>query len=141
MNSISDKEIIEILKRSKLKATPQRIAICKTVLSSNSHPSAEHVFDKIKTEHPTISIATIYKTLSLLSEIGLVDELRFNENHTRYDPKTTLHINIVCSECMEIHDYESNSLKTYWEEIISDIDGEILGQRLDVYRLCENCKR
>ena len=141
MNNLSEKEIIGVLKNNNFKATPQRIAICKAVLSSTDHPSAEQVFEIIKKEHPTISLATIYKTLSLLLEIGLVDELRFNENHTRYDPKTILHINIVCPECMEIYDYESNILNTHWKKITSDIDGEILGQRLDVYRLCEKCKK
>jgi Fur family peroxide stress response transcriptional regulator len=141
MTNIPEKNIIEILKNSKLKATPQRIAICKIVLSSNSHPTAEQVFDKIKTEHPTISLATVYKTLSLLYKIGLVEELRFNNSHTRYDSRTTLHINIVCPECMEIHDYESNTLQAHWEQLTSGIDGEILGQRLDVYKLCTNCKK
>ena len=139
MSDLTEKEIISVLKKNKFKATPQRIAICKTVLSSNNHPSAEQVFEIIKTEHPTISLATIYKTLSLLYEIGLVDELRFDNRYTRYDPKKDLHINIVCPNCMEIHDYESNTLTTHWQKIISDIKGDIQGQRIDVYILCENC--
>ena len=139
MSKISEKEIIGILKENKLKVTPQRIAICKAVLSSANHPSVEQIFEIIKKDHPTISLATIYTTLSLLFEIGLVEELRFNGKHTRYDPKTTLHINIICPKCMEIQDYESNTLKTLWKKIISDINGEILGQRLDVYKLCEKC--
>jgi Fur family peroxide stress response transcriptional regulator len=139
MSKFSEKEIIGVLKENRLKVTPQRIAICKAVLSSANHPSADQIFEIIKEDHPTISLATIYKTLTLLFEIGLVGELRFNGNHTRYDPKTTLHINIICPKCMKIHDYETNNLKTHWEKIISDINGEILGQRLDVYRLCEKC--
>ena len=140
MSNLSKKEIIGILKNNNLKATPQRLAICKSVLSSTDHPSAEQVFESIKDNHPTISLATVYKTLSLLYEIGLLHELRFNEKHTRYDPKTTLHINIVCPKCMEISDHESKTLNSHWKEIISDIEGEILGQRLDVYKLCNNCR-
>ena len=140
MSNRSEREIIKILKDNNLKATPQRIAICKIVLSSVNHPTVEQVFDIVKENHPTISLATVYKTLSMLFVIGKVDELRFNGNHTRYDPKTSLHINIVCPECMRIHDYESDTLNSHWKEIVSNIEGEILGQRLDVYRLCEKCK-
>ena len=71
--------------------------------------------------------------------MGLISELRFDETHTRYDPKTSLHINIICPNCLEIHDFESESLNKKWQTIVEDIKGEVLGQRIDMYRLCENC--
>ena len=46
-----------------------------------------------------------------------------------------------CPKCLNIDDFESNSLNKTWQAIISDIEGEILGQRIDVYKLCKNCKK
>ena len=141
MEIFSEKEIIKVLKKNNYKITPQRLEICKTVLSSKNHPSVEQIYEKVKTKHPTISVATVYKTLILLEKIGLVTELHFNDNHTRYDPKTSLHINVVCSECMSIYDFESEVLSKNWKSIISEIKGEISGQRIDVYKLCIKCRK
>ena len=137
---ISDDRIIQLLKQNNLKVTPQRLSICRVVLSSTNHPSAEEIYDIVKKEHRTISLATVYKTLNLLNKIGLISELRFNGNFSRYDSKSEVHINIVCPKCMKIEDYESKKLNEIWENILSDIKGDIKGQRIDVYKLCENCK-
>ena len=141
MHEVTDEEIIKLLKENNCKVTPQRLSICRSVLESHYHPSAEQIYKDIKKIHPTISLATVYKTLGLLVSIGLVSELRFDENHTRYDPKQSLHINIICPECLGIQDYETDSLKDTWNTIISDIEGEILGQRIDVYKLCKDCEK
>ncbi len=141
MNKITEEEIIALLKENLFKVTPQRLEICKIVLESQDHPSAEKIFTDIRKKHPTISLATVYKTLGLLEEIGLINELQFNDTHTRYDPKTSLHINIICPKCLNIKDYESDTLKKSWQTIISDIEGEIEGQRIDLYKICKNCKK
>ena len=108
------------------------------ILGVDNFPSTRYT--RIRKEYPTISLATVYKTLALLESIGLVKELRFNEDLTRYDPKIDLHINIVCPKCFRIGDYESDTLNKLWQIIISDIKGEIQGQRIDLYKFCENCE-
>ena len=140
MQKISEEEIIKILKENRFKVTPQRLAICKAVLSSTNHPSAEQVYENIKQKYPTISRATVYKTLSLLKEIGLISELRFNDTYTRYDPNISLHINIVCPVCLSIYDFKSEKLSNSWKSVISDIEGKIIGHRIDVYKICEKCE-
>ena len=141
MHKVTDEEIIKSLKENNFKITPQRLAICRSVLESDNHPSAEEIYKDIKKIHSTISLATVYKTLGLLVSIGLISELRFDEMHTRYDPKQSLHINIICPECLSISDFESNTLNKTWHSIVVEIEGEILGQRIDVYRLCKNCEK
>ena len=140
MTKKSEERIIHILKQNKLKVTPQRLAICQAVFSSSDHPSAEQIFDTVREEHKNMSFATVYKTLDLLNRIGLVQELSYNGHFSRYDPKSAVHINIVCPKCMSIRDYESEKLKENWEDIISEIQGEIIGQRIDVYKLCKKCR-
>jgi len=140
MAKITENEIIDFLKAKKLKVTPQRLTICKVVLSSDNHPTAEQIYEIVKKEHKAISLATVYKNLAILDEIGMVREIHFNSNTSRYDPKMSVHINIVCPKCHYIQDYESDNLKKDWKKIISEIDGEIKGQRIDIYKLCNNCK-
>ena len=139
MTKTSDEEIIRLLKKKNLKVTPQRITICRVIFSSKNHPSAEHIYEVVKKEHKTISLATVYKNLALLDEIGLIRELHINGNSSRYDPKMSVHINIVCPKCKSINDYESEQLKMNWKKIISELGGEITGQRIDVYRICDKC--
>ena len=63
MHKITDDEIITLLKENRFKATPQRLAICRFVLESHDHPSAEQIYTTIRKDYPTISLATVYKTL------------------------------------------------------------------------------
>ncbi len=69
---MNNKVIIDQIKTSGIKATHQRIVIYNYVVNTKSHPSAENVFEAIKTEIPSISLGTVYKTLETFSEVGLI---------------------------------------------------------------------
>jgi Fur family transcriptional regulator, peroxide stress response regulator len=122
------------------KATPQRLAICKFVLSRNDHPTTEQVYLQVKRKHPTLSRATVYQTLHLLTDIGLLQELKLNDGVTRYDPKTTPHINIICNGCGTVEDYEAVDVDQFWSKILEGLGFEPTGQRFDVFRFCDQCK-
>ena len=133
-------ELITILRNNGHKVTPQRIAICEEVLSSKKHPTAELIFEKVSKQHPAISMTTVYHTLDLLRKLELVQEIRFDDRATRYDPNTSVHVNIICQECGKISDYESEVIQKKWSRIISEIRIDPVGQRLDAYVICEECK-
>ena len=133
--------LIELLRKKGHKITPQRISICEEVLSSKDHPTAEQVYSKISKKHPGISLTTIYHTLDMLKEMRLVDELKFDSSGSRYDPNTSVHVNIICQNCKEIIDFESEGIKRAWSRIVSETGYESLGQRLDMYVLCKKCKK
>jgi Fe2+ or Zn2+ uptake regulation protein len=122
------------------KATSQRIAICKYALSSKDHPTTEKVYMQVKRKHPTLSRATVYHTLHLLTDIGLLQEMELNDGITRYDPKTSPHINIICKNCGTVEDYEAEDVGRFWSHIVDGLGFEPMGQRLDVYRFCDKCK-
>jgi len=73
----SDASAIEALRSEGYKATTQRIAICRIALNSRTHPSAQQVYEEVKKIHPTVSLATVYKTLEVLRDIDLVQEINF----------------------------------------------------------------
>jgi len=137
---LDDQELIDLFRENGFKVTAQRLAVGRYILSREDHPSAEQIHNALTKEYPTISLGTIYKTLHLLKDIGLIQELGFTGSSIRYDPDTELHINMVCTKCGQIHDYKPNNLKELWEKILSQINIEPEGQRIDVYYECIDCK-
>lgn len=138
---MEDQELIDLFRENGFKVTAQRLAIGKYLLSREDHPSAEQIHNALTKEFPTISLGTIYKTLHLLEDIGLIQELGFNQGSIRYDPNTELHINIICTKCNEIYDYKPHNLQELWEKIISQTEFEPKGQRIDIYHECKKCRK
>ena len=132
--------IIGFFREKGLKVTSQRLAICKFILSRKDHPTAEQIYQELRTEYPTISLGTIYKTLLLLKELGLIQELGFKEGSVRYDPDMEVHVNMVCSKCGKISDYKAENVEKLWSAIISDMGIKPKGQRIDIYYECDDCK-
>lgn len=132
--------IIGFFREKGLKVTSQRLAICNFILSRRDHPTAETIFRKLRNEYPTISLGTIYKNLHLLQELGLIQELGFNEGSVRYDPDMEVHVNMVCSKCGKISDYKADKVEKLWNALISDIGIKPKGQRIDLYYECDDCK-
>jgi len=137
---VDTQSIIGFFREKGLKITSQRLAICNFILSRKDHPTAEKIYQELRNEYPTISLGTIYKTLHLLKDLGLIQELGFNEGSVRYDPDMELHINMVCSKCGIISDYKAEKVEKLWNAIISDLRIKPKGQRIDIYYECNNCK-
>ncbi len=137
---MNTKELITIFREKGYKLTSQRLAICKFILSRKDHPTANQIYQALKEEYPTISLGTIYKTLHLLKELGLLQELGFNEGSIRYDPDMELHMNMVCSKCGKIYDYKTENIKNLWDAILSELKIKPEGQRIDIYYECDDCK-
>ncbi|MDH5401354.1 MAG: transcriptional repressor [Candidatus Heimdallarchaeota archaeon] len=135
----SDEELIVLLQEKGFKVTPQRLVIYRYLVNNDSHPSADIIYSDIKKTLPTISQGTVYKTLSMLTELGIIRELKIGNGHSRYDSNTDLHINLICPDCNNITDYQSSEMESFWDNLSRDIGGEIVGQRFDVYKRCGDC--
>ena len=138
---MEDQELFALFRKNGYKVTTQRLAIYNFLISREDHPSAYQIYQTLKNDYPTISLGTVYKTLDLLEELGLVQKLGFTEDRVRYDPDMELHINMVCSKCGTIYDYKAENVKQMWNIIISDIGVTPKGQRIDLYFECKNCKK
>ncbi len=135
----SDEELISLLHQNGLKVTPQRLAIFRYLANNDNHPTAEIIFDDIQKELPTISQGTVYKTLSVLTDIGVIRELKISNGHSHYDSNTDVHINVICPICSNIADYQSKDILNFWDQLRKEIGGEITGQRFDIYKKCDDC--
>jgi Fur family transcriptional regulator, peroxide stress response regulator len=110
MQKISFEDIKTKLTEKGLKSTQQRIVIYNTVYHSQTHPSAERVYEDVRVDNPSISLATVYKTLETLIESGLVNRVMNEDGTMRYDAKLNSHNHIYCTNTKEIIDYEDQEL-------------------------------
>jgi len=135
----SDASAIEALRKKGYKATPQRIAICRIALKSRAHPSAQQVYDEVRKIHPTVSLATVYKTLDVLRDLNLVQEINFSEGQARFDSYMNPHINLVCLKCGAITDLDDITVNEIIKRVKVATNFQPTGQRMDVYGICQKC--
>ncbi len=90
--------------------TPQRLAIYRSLLEAKDHPSPETLFERVRPSMPTLSLATIYKTLDTLAAMGLVSELPATGDAKRYDGNMEPHHHLVCTRCNKVADYRDPRL-------------------------------
>jgi len=116
-----------------LKMTGQRRVILKTLESSEDHPSVESVFERAKAVDSTISIATVYRTLSLLEEMDIIVKREFNETFARYDTNTEHHHHMIDLETGEVIEFKNEELETLKIKIAKELGYDLIDHRLDLY--------
>lgn len=134
-------QMLAKLKSHDFRITPQRLAVLRILSASEDHPSAEAIYRKVKTEFPTTSLATIYKTIALLKELNEVLELGFPDASNRYDGKRPFpHPHVICTKCGKIMEPALISLDKLMEEMSQKTKYRILSHRLDFFGVCEECQ-
>jgi Fur family transcriptional regulator, peroxide stress response regulator len=134
--------MVSKLKDHEFRITPQRMAVLRVLAGSVGHPSAEMIHEAIRSEFPTTSLATVYKTVHLLKEIGEVLEIAFPDGSNRYDGnKPYPHPHIICVRCKKIVDSDLESLKDITRKVGDETGFDILSHRLDFFGICGDCKR
>jgi Fur family peroxide stress response transcriptional regulator len=134
-------ELIEKLRERQCRMTPQRVALLRLLASSKDHPSAAHLYDRLRAQFPTTSLGTIYKTLSLLEEMGEVLELGFSHDDRRYDVNRPYpHPHLICIRCRKIADLQAKVAESMTREAAERSGFRVVGHRLDVYGLCPECQ-
>jgi Fur family peroxide stress response transcriptional regulator len=135
-------KMIEALRERKHRITPQRIAILKILASSEVHPSVEQIYEGVRKDFPTTSLATVYKTVTLLKVLNEVLELGFSEGSNRYDGnKPYPHPHVICTECGRIMDPDLESLERATEELASETGFQITSHRFDFFGICPDCQK
>lgn len=128
-----------LLQGAGLRLTPQRLAIAHEVLVQD-HPTAAEVFDAVRGRFPTMGLATVYATLNVMVERGLLRPLAF-ENAVRFDANVTPHANLICTACGRITDYDGcdDVLIALRDRAAHDADFRLEQHRLDLYGRCGRC--
>ena len=134
-------QMVSRLKDGDHRITPQRLAIFKILANSVGHPSAEHIHGDLLEHYPTMSLATVYKTLALLKMEGEVLELQFSDLGNRYDGnKPYPHPHVICTGCGEIVDPTFLDLDEITKKMTADTGFQIVAHRLDFFGICPTCQ-
>lgn len=135
------RELVEQVRKRGGRLTPQRVAVLRVLAESRGHPSVEQIHDRIKADFPTTSLATIYKTVTLLKEMGEVLELGFVDGSNRYDGNRPYsHPHLICTQCGKIRDLEVPALSEILQQVSQDVGYQIVSHRLDLYGVCSGCQ-
>jgi Fur family peroxide stress response transcriptional regulator len=133
--------IIQKLRDNGHKMTPQRLAIVKILTKSEGHPSVEDIYNLIKINFPTMSLATVYRNIVLIKSFGEVLELGFPDGSNRYDGnKPYPHPHVICIKCKKIVDPSLESLEDMKKEVSAETHFKILNHRLDFFGICGSCQ-
>jgi Fur family ferric uptake transcriptional regulator len=135
---------LSFLQTKNLRITAQRQAIIDTVFSTEEHFTAEQLLEWSRARDRSVSRATVYRTLPLLTESGLVREMDFGKDYKFYDPNYAEHPNhnhIICDDCEKIVEFESEKLATLENEITKKLGFSVKAQRLEIKANCEILKR
>ena len=116
-----------------LKMTGQRRVILKVLGEAEDHPSVESVYERARKLDTSISIATVYRTLSLLDEMNLVIRHEFQEGHSRYELNWDHHHHLVDLESGEVIEFQNAELEKLKEKIARDLGYELVDHRLELY--------
>ena len=133
-------KLAELLRAKNIKVTPQRLAIYNVLYNTSSHPSAEKIYESLQTTHPTMSLATVYKTLDALKKANLVQELTTGGDSFRYDANVNSHPHAICLECGKVYDLHTNLFEDVSSQVQKDTDFEILAEKIYFYGRCKSCQ-
>lgn len=133
------------LRKLGIRITPQRKIILDYLITHHNHPSVETIRDGIETKLPNLSVATIYNTLKLLVDKGLVIELPNNDGGIRYDFFGFPHYHVICENCgkiVDVFDDEYPAIVNHVQAVAKEKTGfQITGTQLEVSGICPDCQQ
>lgn len=135
-----ENEITALLRDKGFKVTPQRLAIYRVLANTTAHPSAEMIFNQLQPLYPTMSLATVYKTVEILREIGLIQMLNAGEDSFRYDANTKAHPHIRCMSCGRVDDLHGVDSQKFVGDVAKTTNYDIAGHQFYFYGTCPECR-
>src|ERR1051326_1960010 len=134
----------DFLARKSLRLTAQRRAIIDTLFETDQHFTAEQLLAWSRRRDKSVSRATVYRTLPLLTESGLVREMDFGKDYKFYDPNYAehpRHNHIICQDCDKIVEFDSKKIEKLENEISQRLGFALKDHRLQITATCEQLKK
>ena len=125
-----------------LKATKQREEILKVFLNSSGHKNLPQIYAQVVKVNPKIGYTTVYRTLKLLTRLGLAAQRKFAEGETQYESTSgrNHHDHLICLECGKIIEFEDEVLETLQNGIARRYRFKIFHHRMELYGRCADCR-
>lgn len=138
------KEYQKRMTEANFKLTSQRKLILKTLLENiNEHLSAEEIYQLVRDVNPKMGLATVYRTLELFCELGIIHELNFDNSCRRYELEQgeTHHHHLICLKCEKIIEFSDHMLKDLENYIHDKYNFDTVDHRIKFYGYCSECQQ
>jgi Fur family transcriptional regulator, peroxide stress response regulator len=134
----TSQDLVTRLRAAGGKLTPQRLFLFRALEHAHNHPSAEDLYAEVRADLPTLSLGTVYKTLSELVDLGEVQTVETGDGRAHYDPNTEPHAHLHCRRCGRLDDA---SLDIVSVQAPSEVGGFLVtGQRVVLEGYCQHCR-
>ena len=138
---LKPKEVAVRLRAQGFKVTPQRLAVYNALAHTTAHPSAEKLYKDLQPDYPTMSLATVYKSLAILCKVGLAQELNVGEDSFRYDANVHDHPHISCKCCGRVDDVPLLPTEDLGRQVGEETGYQLTGQQYYFYGICPECQQ
>lgn len=130
------------LRRTGHPVTPQRMRVAAILFGTHDHISAEEIMHRLREGGESVGKATVYRTLDLMLEAGLIREHDFGEGFRRYEPRRTRprHEHLVCTGCGKVIEFQSDAVERLKSEVTALHGFDPSHHRLEIYGTCEDCR-
>ncbi|MCC3375838.1 Fur family transcriptional regulator [Cohnella sp. REN36] len=130
---------VDQLKSGGVRMTPQRYAILEYLMESPSHPTADDIFKSLSPHYPSLSVATVYNNLKLFVDAGLIRELTYGDDSSRFDADLSDHYHAICTSCGAMVDFDHPPVRDVEVAAAQRTGFVVHGHRMEIYGLCPAC--
>lgn len=138
----SKETLSEYLKGKKLRSTRERFLLLEEIMKTNGHFDADELYASLIAKGLKASRATVYNTLDLLVDCGLISKYRFGENHSRYEKAfgRPRHDHLICLECGDIIEFVNEKLTRIQKEVCEEKKFRMQNSTLQIFGICSKCQ-
>lgn len=137
---MAESEWIERLRESGYKITPARLAVLQVVEQEGQHLHPAQILAQAKKRYPALGRATVYRTLELLTQLGIVRPIYIGEEGPTYIRSAGGHHHLVCSRCGLVQDFDTCTAGEMSNELANRYGFQISSHLLEFYGVCKDCK-
>ena len=134
-------ELTAILRENGFKVTPQRLAVYETLAATHEHPSAEMLYKTLRPKYPSMSFATVYKTVEILNRLHVIQILNTGEDSFRYDADISEHHHVQCTCCGKVEDLFNVDDSGIMAQAEKQSGYKLSGHQFYFYGICEDCRK
>ncbi len=139
---LTERKVAAILRQHSYKLTPQRRVVIQAIASNQDHLTPTAIYERVHQHHPSIGFVTIYRTLEILAQLGLICELHAGGSCRSYTISAPgHHHHLICSNCSRVIDFTGCELGKVEQDLSSKTGFRIEGHLLEFIGLCQACQK
>ncbi len=139
---LTEKEVVAAMRQYGYKLTPQRRAVIQVIASSQDHLTPATIYEKVHQGYPNIGLVTVYRTVEVLAELGLICELPTEGICRSYAiGATEHHHHLICSNCGTVIDFTRHDLSELEQSLSKKSEFKIDSHLLEFFGLCRACQK